>query len=461
MNIYLHVEHTIRELDSKLLIAVLAASRGHQVIISDIESIEKGILRGVLKPGIFHTKSLTPGKLKIERHKLIKKKGSLITSIDEEAGVTRHGYDLFAVKRYSEETIKDSSAVFCWGDEDYQTLQKIYSNYSKKIHKTGSPRVDLWKSLFLNYWGRPIKSPTKPYLLVVSNMTRANHLTSFKNVIVSQRNNGYHKRNPGAFMRQFNLASEQYLIIGSFVEAIQHLANNNQSYDIVLRPHQNEDIDSWKIFLQGIPNVYVIRDWSITSWINNAFAIIHNGCTSALEVVVSKKPLITYSTFKPEHPFDLPNELGYIIKNKNDLLAKVNSLFKNRSSDLENLNKELPWQVSKKIYIDQNELSSLKIIRVWEKLSEIHNNLSIMNNWLRFKIFLKMMKLKGKVGRLLKKVYPKKFTKIASKNKNFKFPPLNEIDILNRVKNLQKTLGIKKNIKLKFLADRTILVKID
>ena len=43
MNIYLHVETTIRELDSKLLLATLAASRGHEVIISDIEGIEKGI----------------------------------------------------------------------------------------------------------------------------------------------------------------------------------------------------------------------------------------------------------------------------------------------------------------------------------------------------------------------------------------------------------------------------------
>ena len=44
MNIYLHVETTIRELDSKLLLATLAASRGHEVIISDIEGIEKGII---------------------------------------------------------------------------------------------------------------------------------------------------------------------------------------------------------------------------------------------------------------------------------------------------------------------------------------------------------------------------------------------------------------------------------
>ena len=34
MNIYLNVESSIRELDSKLLLGVLAASRGHQVLSS-------------------------------------------------------------------------------------------------------------------------------------------------------------------------------------------------------------------------------------------------------------------------------------------------------------------------------------------------------------------------------------------------------------------------------------------
>ena len=71
MNVYLNVEISSRELDSKLLLAVLAAARGHQVVISSTEIIEKGLNKGWLPPGIFHTKSLTPGKSKIKRHQNI------------------------------------------------------------------------------------------------------------------------------------------------------------------------------------------------------------------------------------------------------------------------------------------------------------------------------------------------------------------------------------------------------
>ena len=101
MNIYIHLENTIRELDSKLLLATLAASRGHEVIISNKEAIEKGIRRGLLAPGIFHTKSLTPGPVKISNHKAMIKKGNLVTSIDEEGGIVKRNYAEFVNDRYS------------------------------------------------------------------------------------------------------------------------------------------------------------------------------------------------------------------------------------------------------------------------------------------------------------------------------------------------------------------------
>ena len=175
MNIYQHVENVVRELDSKLLLATLAAARGHQVIVSDLESIEKGIKKKVLAPGIFHTKSLTPSDPKIARHQAIIDNGILITSIDEEGGLIMNTYDGHARRRYSELTIEQSSAIFGWGPHDVEFLKQFYSKHSAKIHKTGSPRADLWKSVFSDYWGVPKRVPKKPFLLVASNMSYANY----------------------------------------------------------------------------------------------------------------------------------------------------------------------------------------------------------------------------------------------------------------------------------------------
>lgn len=125
MNIYMHVEIAARELDSKLLLAVVAASRGHDVMVSDISAIMKGAQSSALAPGVFHTKSLTPRNKKIARHKTLLDRGFSITSIDEEGGLIDHGYDKFAGIRYSEETIGQASAVFGWGAEDTETLKRI------------------------------------------------------------------------------------------------------------------------------------------------------------------------------------------------------------------------------------------------------------------------------------------------------------------------------------------------
>ena len=125
MNIYLHVEISSRELDSKLLLATLAASRGHDIIISDLIGILKGINNNFLAPGIFHTKSLSAYKIKINRHKRMIDRGFIITSLDEEGNLNDYGYEGDAKTRFSNQTIEQSAAVFGWGTDDVDTLKRI------------------------------------------------------------------------------------------------------------------------------------------------------------------------------------------------------------------------------------------------------------------------------------------------------------------------------------------------
>ena len=455
MNIYLHVETTIRELDSKLLLATLAASRGHEVIISDIEGIEKGIIRGMLAPGIYHTKSLTAVRSKIERHQSIIDKGNLITSIDEESGLAWHGYETFARTRFSEKTIKDASGVFGWGNEDVDTLKQVYPKYSYKIHRTGSPRVDLWKLKLAEYWGTPSETPNRPFLLVVSNMTYANSVMPFFNIISKEQQRGHYERNPGLFLENFKEASEKFRITGEFIEAIQHLAKNNNDYDIVLRPHQNENIEAWRVYLKGIPNVHVIRQGSISAWVKNAFAVMHNGCTTALEATVSGKPVLTYIPFKQKYPREFANELGYPVKSPEELSVKVNAIFEGiKSGNQKNKVDKFSEILSKKIYLDDNELAAEKIVKVWEGLD--NKNLSKSSNWIVYKWFLKIMKIRELLSIVLRKIFPNKFGPYKS---NHKFPPLDKNDIYERIKKLQLILGIDEKLECKLVAERTIVIK--
>ena len=239
------------------------------------------------------------------------------------------------------------------------------------------------------------------------------------------------------------------------MKAIQYLSKHNNGYDIVLRPHPVENVKIWKTFLDGIPNVHVIREDAISAWVNNAFAVMHNGCTTAYEATISNKPLLTYVPHVQKYENELPNKLGYRVQTPEELLNKVNSIFHDLKSGIKNdINKPLPEIVTKKILIDEEELAAYKIVKKWDSLD--NKNLSQTSNWTKFQWFLKAINFKKTLIEVLKKLFPSKF---GSYKENHKFPPLNKHDISKRISNLQQILGIHDKLECKILSERTILIK--
>lgn len=456
MNIYLHIEISVRELDGNLLLATLAASRGHDVIVSDISGIESGLRKGIIAPGIFHTKSLTPNKGKINRHQKFVDNGFAITSNDQEASLQSHGYDEFSKTRYSNQTIEQSSAIFGWGLEDVETLKQKYSIHKSKIFMTGSPRADLWKSTFSDYWIIPDAAPKKPFLLVSSNMGVC-HNKFFHEQVKFKRDSGIYHNDPKRFDLDFVKKADGYRVTAAFIEAIKYLAENNDNYDIVLRPHPSESIECWQILLGQIPNVHVIKDGSINAWINNAFAVMHNGCTTAIETVVSKKPLITYDPFQPPITVGkLANELGFKVQSLEKLSNIVNSIFENKNlNDQKDIDKRSSEIISKKVFSDDNELAAQKIIKIWEDIGK--NKFSRSTNWLKFKWLLRLKDLRDIIGLKLKKFFPNSFEHFRKDNK---FPTSFDLEnIHDRIKRIQRVIGSNEKLECKILAKRTILIK--
>ena len=455
MNIYLHVEISARELDSKLLLASIAASRGHQVIVSDLTGIIKGAQSGMLAPGIFHTKSLTPSEDKFARHKSLINNGFMITSIDEEGNLNDHGYHGFAKQRYSDQMIEQATAVFGWGSEDVESLKQIYSKYSNKIHKTGSPRADLWKSLFSDYWDTPLTMPKKPFLLIACNTGYANNIKTFKELIKFESQIGRFDRDPELLKKRIGETAEDYNKIFSYIKAIQYLSDHNNGYDIVLRPHPSEDMETWEILLKGIPNIHVLRDGPINVWVKNSFAIMHNSCTTALEATVSNKPVITYIPFDQQYESKLANELGYRVKSLEELLSKANAIFdSHKLRDQKELVTTLPNIVSKKIYLDDDKLAAERMIKIWENIA--NDKLSQSSNLKKFKWLLKYYKFKRIISQALRRLFPVKFNSVY---KNPKFPELDQHDIAERIKKFEHILGLSKKLECKLLSEKTIYIR--
>ena len=95
--------------------------------------------------------------------------------------------------------------------------------------------------------------PKKPFLLVSSNMICTEFLPFHQNIKLLKELGAFN-RDPKLFKKRFYAVSEDFKKLHEFITAIIYLAENNNGYDIVVRPHPQEDINTWKIFLQDILN---------------------------------------------------------------------------------------------------------------------------------------------------------------------------------------------------------------
>ena len=457
MNIYLQIEIAARELDSKLLLAVIAAANGHDVLIGERTIINTGLVNGSLLPGILYKKDITPLRGAESLNTAIKSRGSLITCTDEEATLIDYNYDWVARARFSDETLDQAAAVFGWGESDTETLKQIYPRHADKIHLTGAPRVDMWTTKFSNYWGKPACLPERPYLLISSNMNIANNMRPFHESIRYERDaGGYYEREPELFSRKFGMAAENYQMIYAFIEAIRYMGENADGFDIVLRPHPVENIDAWNVFLKDIPNVHVIREGSITAWVNHAFAIMHNGCTTAVEATVSGKPVITYLPFEQKYARQLANDIGIRAHTPSELFQRVCEFFESKARAVEQpgLTISLPGIVARKIYIDKNRLGAQKIVDLWEEIG--HDLPSQSPDWSKFKRTLRYEWLKGIFGRLARRFFPGRFEVLKN---NYKFPPLDRGEIEGKVEKLQQILDPDGKVTCELLSNRAVLIR--
>lgn len=457
MKIYLHIEILLRELDSRLLLAVLAAGRGHQVVLGDTSSLEIAAKNGALHPGVLLTKSLTPSEKKLVRHKIFLNQSILITSIDEESGLAHYlDFDTFTKQRYSADSLEQASAAFCWGYEDSTALKRAFPDASDKVFITGSPRVDLWRPRFRDYWGEPLGLPPRPFLLVSANFATGNGIERIHKIVERLIGQGNFSRDAEEFRRYLGFAAEQWRIIAAFVEAIRHLSESSPDFDIVLRPHPGEEVEAWNVFLHGLPNVHVIREGGITSWGNHAFAVMHNGCTTAFEATIAGKPVIAYVPFAQEYELEAPNNLSQRITSPDKLLSELTNLLEAGldSEDAQKSNPQLPSQLETKIYIDDKELAAEKIIRVWESL-EIENK-EKKTKWFRFRLTLFQKTFRSVLKMMVRKLEIRESEYTYSGEK---FPGFDLTEVQIKVDRLRYLLGIERDIRVRQFSKKVLLVE--
>lgn len=316
------MEVRARELEGRSLLGLVAAERGHDVLIGELGDLLSH--RHWLPPGVFHDTTLTPAPYRLTHHDLLARAGFRITSQDEEHGLTETTMSAFVAKRYADVTLATASAAFTWGPTDTAAVHTAHPEHAGRVIATGSPRVDLWRPDLAEFY-RDLPLPGVPdgreYVLVSTNLAPA-AANRFWVQMRDLRSVAFDGDDDPAEFAIYARAAREHAQAGQLVRAIRRLARSRPDLLVVVRPHPMEADGAWEDLLGPIDNVLVTRHAGIGRWIRRAVALVHVRSTSAYEAAVAGVPVISFLAEDDQEELAV-DRIGAVARSADELEALV------------------------------------------------------------------------------------------------------------------------------------------
>ncbi len=299
------VENQVRELDAKLLLACIAAERGYPVILGSRAYCH--FKAASIPRGVYLAKSMR--RLSNAMFKILRMSGHEIVFWEEEA-LVHPPPEVYFTLRLSPATIKLVSHVFAWSRENADLL-KQYPHLPEKlpIHITGNPRGDMLRPEMRSYFAEDVSRIRKTYgdfILINTNFSDVNPFIPGVGTLLPP-NKFRRKPRLGQAGKGMNLEFAQGLhdhrqrILADFIDLVPRLEQAFPDLTIIIRPHPSEKHDIYNKLSGQCSRVQVENDGSVIPWLLAAEAMIHNGCTTALEACQLKVPTVSYEATVNEY----------------------------------------------------------------------------------------------------------------------------------------------------------------
>ena len=313
------VENQVRELDSKLLLACIAASRGFSSIIGSRREIHFNI--SSFSSGIYLSKSMTTASDRM--FQIMRNLGHVILAWDEEALVHLPPETYFS-RRLSPVAMALVSHMLAWGPDNAELWQQYpHLPHGAEIHVTGNPRNDLLRSEVRHYYDETVEDLRGSYGDFVLINTNFNHVNAFYpglNLFIPNDKSEEEPR-PGraakGMTRQYaeGLRDLKQAIFEKFQQLIPALEQTFPDHNIIVRPHPTENQEIYHNIAGQCKRVWVTNEGNVVPWLMATKAVIHNGCTTGVEAYVMGVPAISYRAKVNEHYdygfYRLPNLLSH------------------------------------------------------------------------------------------------------------------------------------------------------
>ena len=360
-SIVLPVETQVREMDAKLLLACVAAERGHRSYIGFQNEIRAKINN--IPAGVFIAKGFASRKARFLR--ILKRLGFTVLAWDEE-GLVHPPADIYGKRRISAESLFFLEGIFSWG-ADYTELLKGLSFYDgTAIYQEGNPRLDLLRAEIRHFYDAEVASLRRKYgryILLNSNFGRVN------SAIKRRRDEGVAGpgSDPDLDRKWLNNMDYRRTLYEHFRGMLSLVAEKFPEYRVVLRPHPAERLESWRDIEAQHKNLHVLFEGNVIPWLLGAEILVHNGCTTAIESVLLGKPAVCYQPIAPlSEDWHLPNSISHQAMSDRHLIDLLRSHLDAHSRLA--VTGEQRRLLDSYVDIKPDRLSSDRIIDVMEKL---------------------------------------------------------------------------------------------
>jgi len=314
--LYLPVETAARELDAKLLLALYAANQGFEVVLGNRALLNNAIYK--FPPGIYLSHNFDKGRYRIL--KILKQLGHQLMAWDEE-GLVWLNKQAYRNRRLFKPSAAQLEMIFAWGREHADNLTDI----TPKVIATGNPRADMLTPVLRKIYASKAKTLREQYgdyILINSNFGWLNYAldnaSSSETLECRLQRLAEKSRHPLEYFRY------RHEVFESFCALLPELSKRFADRQIIIRPHPSESPQSWQQAADGLANVSVRYDNDLIAWLMSAGAILHNGCTTAVESAMLGKCPIMYETTRDEK-FDSaqPRAVSAIAENFEDVAKLI------------------------------------------------------------------------------------------------------------------------------------------
>lgn len=439
-NFLFPIETTARELDQRIMMAVLSAKKNRKIIVGEQQFLRN--LSFVMKNGVFFGKHLF-GKHKFSDqnyYKRLKKNGFSVIHLNEEGAIwPGNENDWKKIMEFDEKpsVLDNKDYLLEWGDyqkDFYENLEPHNTN----IIATGHHRFDLYKEKFIQYFDDDKKVINDKYgnFILVNTSTSWPNNGDGGNKFTFKKTMFYNPDNKEDRIFRFGKWVNQTRDIANLVELINVISLTFPEKKIIIRPHPSENSQTYKDIFQNIKNIEIVYEGTPTGWLLACDMLIHASSTTAIEAAFANKPIINYKPYGTnQYDVKIPCLLGYECSSPENAIEYINKYAGKEFKHDFNQLPEYAKNMLKNFTMDSFE----SILHVLEKAD--YQPISDQNI---STIKLKLMAFANEFYHLLKKTYLFFNNRLGSyKDFNKRFEKFDSNKLLKKIQAAEKVLGKK------------------